>query len=424
MQTLTILGGGSAYTPGLLHTLITHANELPLEKVRLFDTNFDQLAIVARLALAMAEHTGAFKVEIANTLESAIAGADLVLNATWPGGLAASRIDETLPLEFDIPGQETIGPGGFFFALRSVPEALQVAATMQSLAPNAILLNYTNPSSIVTQALVDHGGIKVIGLCDQSDQDLLAICQALGQPKRYAFGCNGLNHATWYSRILIDGAPFGSQAQPLPAPEGCDEEHKLRFDLSVAMAREHPGYWPNSYLPYYFFPNAFVAQARRAPPRSDLVAVSLDNDYAHFESEGNRNRPQPRLSHNATAFGNLVVNVIRALASDTPHELVLNLPNHGTTATFAHDSVIETHVRVSSSGIERLAAPQLPTFFYGLAKRLERYQRLTARAAAFGDHQSRVAALGANPLVRQVLLAARILNRAEDVYGSLLPQAH
>lgn len=420
MQTLTILGGGSAYTPGLLQALIAHAGELPLTTVRLYDTDANHLATVARLTSTLAQQAGAFKVEVAHTLEAAIAGADLVLNSTRPGGLAARRIDETLPLEFGLPGQETVGPGGFFFALRSVPEALRVATTMQDLAPDAILLNYTNPSNIVTQALVDRGGIKVIGLCDQSDEDLLALCHALGRPARYTFRCNGLNHATWYSDVLIDGAPLAALSAPLAPPDNYDDEHKLRFELSLELARDHAGYWPNSYLPYYLFPQAFVAHAQRVGPRSDVVAASLDRYYTHFEAEGKRAQPQLRFFRGSAGFGDLAVTVIRALASATPHELVLNLPNLGATAAFAHDTVIETRVRVSSAGIERLTAPRLPTSFYGLAKQLERYQRLTAKAAAGGDNQARVAALAANPLVGKTLMAARMLSQASESYRGWL----
>ena len=174
--------------------------------------------------------------------------------------------------------------------------------------------------------------MNVIGMCDQSDEDLQAICHAPGRPQRYAFRCNGLNHATWYSDILIDGAPLGEISALLAAPDDYDEEHQLRFEFSLAMARDNPGYWPNSYLPYYFFPDAFVAQARRVGPRSDVVAASLDKYYAHFEAEGKSAAPQLRFYRGSAGFGDLAVTVIRALASPTPHELVLNLPNHGSHA--------------------------------------------------------------------------------------------
>lgn len=421
MQILSILGGGSAYTPGLLQALILHAAELPLKTVRLYDTDVSRLAIVARLTTAMARNARTFTVEVADSLETAIEGADLILNSTRPGGLAARRIDETLPLEFDIPGQETVGPGGFFFALRSVPEALRVATKVQELAPQAFILNYTNPSNIVTQALVDHGGVKVIGLCDQSDEDLQAIVQALGGQGSYQFRCNGLNHASWYSNIQLDSVPLGEISEPLVAPPEFDAEHRLRFELSLRLAGENPGYWPNSYLPYYLFPAAFVDQAKRVGPRSDVVEASLTKYYAHFASEGEKAAPQLRFYRGSAGFGDLAVNVIRALVSPTPYELVLNLPNQGATPAFADDTVVETRVRVSRAGVERMAAPNLPASFSDLAAQLEHYQRLTAHAAVNGKPQAFVAALAANPLVGQEAIARSMLTRARETYGDLLP---
>jgi 6-phospho-beta-glucosidase len=419
MKTLTVLGGGSAYTPGLLQALIAHAAELPLTTVRLFDTDPVRLETVARLTSALARQAGVFQVQACDTLEAALQGADLVLNSTRPGGLEARRIDETLPLEFDIPGQETVGPGGFFFALRSVPEALRVADLMQALAPQATLLNYTNPSNIVTQALVDRGGISVIGMCDQSDEDLQALTHALGRTGAYRFLSNGLNHGTWYSDIVVGGAPLPDLEQALPAPDSFDEEHRLRFELSLQMAREAPGYWPNSYLPYYRFPLAFVSQARRLGPRSDVVQASLAAFYAHFEEQGRSATPQLLHFRGSAGFGDLAVTVIRALASADGAELVLNLPNQGSTPEFASDTVVETRVHVSRAGVQRLPAPRLPATFSTLALQLERYQRLTARAAAgVGSWQD---ALASNPLVDSPDTAQRMLARAHQQYGSLLP---
>ncbi len=420
METLTILGGGSAYTPGLLQALIANAKDLPLKNIRLYDTDAERLAVVGRLTAAMARHAGAFQVQTADSLEAAVEGVDLVLNSTRPGGLAARRIDETLPLAFDIPGQETVGPGGFFFALRSVPEALKVAQAVRSLAPGARILNYTNPSNIVTQALADHGGVEVIGMCDQSDEDLQAVCQSLGRPERYHFRCNGLNHATWYSDVRIDGEPMAGLAQSMAPPADYDEEHKLRFSYSLQLAQENPGYWPNSYLPYYLFPQAFVAQARRVGPRSDVVAASLDKYYRHFAEQADKTEPQLRWYRGSAGFGDMAATVIRALASPTPIELVLNLPNQGSSTAFAADTVVETRVRVSRAGVERLVAPPLPASFDALATQLEQYQRLTARAAAGGNHAARLAALAANPLVADDALAARMLARAVNEYGELL----
>lgn len=420
MTILTVLGGGSAYTPGLLKALIAHAAELQLDTVRLYDTDATRLDIVGRLGKAMARAAGAFRVETAATLEDAVRGAAMVLNSTRPGGLAARRIDETLPLEFGIPGQETVGPGGFFYALRSVPEALRVADAMDRLAPGAVLLNYTNPSNIVTQALADQGKVQVVGMCDQSDEDLESLGQALGRAGHPAFRCNGLNHATWFSDISIGGEPLGPLPAELPAPASYDEEHQLRFAYSLDLARANPGYWPNSYLPYYLYPAAFVEQARRVGPRSDVVAASLPRYYDHFEEQALLDEPQLRIYRGSAGFGDMAVNVIRALLADTPRELVLNLPNRGSTAAFDSDCVVETRARVSRHGIERIPAPPLPASFGQLAMGLERYQRLAAQAAAGGADGQRIAALAANPLVGDAALAGRMLARARQAYGHLI----
>ncbi len=420
MTILTVLGGGSAYTPGLLKALIAHAAELRLDTVRLYDTDAARLAIVGRLGAAMAQAAGAFRVETAATLEDAVRGAAMVLNSTRPGGLAARRVDETLPLEFDIPGQETVGPGGFFYALRSVPEALRVADAMQALAPDAVLLNYTNPSNIVTQALADQGKVKVVGMCDQSDEDLESLAQALGRGGHPAFRCNGLNHATWFSDVSIGGEPLGELPGQLTPPDSYDEEHQLRFAYSLELARANPGYWPNSYLPYYLYPAAFVEQARRVGPRSDVVAASLPRYYAHFEEQGRLAAPQLRIYRGSAGFGDMAVNVIRALLADTPSELVLNLPNRGATGAFDSDCVVETRARVSRHGIDRIPAPPLPASFVDLAMALERYQRLAARAAAGSAEGPRIAALAANPLVGDAALAGRMLARARQAYGDLI----
>lgn len=422
METLTILGGGSAYTPGLVQALIRQSSALPLRMVRLYDIDAARLDVVSRLCAGMARGAGApFAVTPAHTLETAIQGASLVLNSTRPGGLAARRIDETLPLEFDIPGQETVGPGGFFYALRSVPEALRVAETMAALAPGAILLNYTNPSNILTQALADQGKVTVIGMCDQSDEDLASLGQALGHAGLPEWRCNGLNHATWYSDLAFDGVALGKLPDELEAPLDFDEEHRLRFAFSLQLAKaEGDAYWPNSYLPYYLFPHAFVAQARKSGPRSDVVAASLPRYYAHFAEQAGLPEPHLKFFRGAGGFGDMAANVIGALSADQPRELVLNLPNRGATRWFADDTVIETHARVSRHGIERMEAPLLPSSFCDLAIRLEKYQRLSARAAAGCASVPRVAALSANPLVGNTELAARLLDAARTQYGSLI----
>ena len=423
IKEFVILGGGSAYTPGLLQALIHHDSTLGLERVRLYDTHAEHLALVGRLGQAMAESAGAsFKVETASSLRSALEGADAVLNSTRPGGFEARRIDETLPLALGIPGQETVGPGGFFFALRSVPEALRLADAMAAVAPEALLLNYTNPSNIVTQALVNRGGIRVLGLCDQSEEDVQALAQALGYPEEsIAYRCNGLNHATWYSDLGFGGSPLGPLPAVLSAPPGVDEEHRLRFELSLAMARETPGYWPNSYLPYYLAPQRFVSLALKQGPRSDAIVAKLPFYYAHFREEADKDHPHLTHHRGTAGFGDLAVTVIQALKSNEDSALVLNVENQGTTDLFSPTTVVETRGRLSASGWKRMLAPGIPAGNAGLLQQLEAYQLLAAEAARTGEEASILRALEANPLVGTTPRALALWQLARKQYGALLP---
>lgn len=423
IKEFVILGGGSAYTPGLLQALIHHGSALSLERIRLYDTHAEHLELVGRLGQAMAKSAGAsFKVETAGSLTAALAGADVVLNSTRPGGFEARRIDETLPLAMGIPGQETVGPGGFFFALRSVPEALRVADAMQAIVPQALLLNYTNPSNIVTQALVNRGGVRVLGLCDQSDEDLQALALALGKPgEPISCRCNGLNHATWYSELSFGGTLLGVLPAVLDAPSGVNEEHRLRFELSLAMARETPGYWPNSYLPYYRTPQRFVNLALQQGPRSDAIVAKLPSYYAHFREEAGKEHPH-LVHHRGTAgFGDLAVTVIQALKGHEGTALILNAENQGTTDLFSPTTVVETRGRLSAGGWERMPAPGIPAGHSGLLKQLETYQQLAAEAACTGEEAAILGALETNPLVGTRSSALALLNLARKQYGSLIP---
>lgn len=423
IKEFVILGGGSAYTPGLLQALIHHGSTLNLERIRLYDTHAEHLELVGRLGQAMAKSAGVnFRVETAGSLTAALEGADVVLNSIRPGGFEARRIDETLPLALGIPGQETVGPGGFFFALRSVPEALRLADAMEETAPEALLLNYTNPSNIVTQALVNRGGVRVLGLCDQSEEDLHDLALALGYPGiPISYRCNGLNHATWYSELSFGGKPLGTLPAALNTPPELNEEHRLRFELSRAMARETPGYWPNSYLPYYMAPERFVSLALKQGPRSDAIVAKLPSYYAHFREEGGKDHPHLTHHRGTAGFGDLAVTVIQALKNHEGTALILNAENQGSTDLFSPATVVETRGLLSASGWERITAPDIPANHTGLLKQLETYQHLAAEAACTGEKEAILSALEANPLVGTKPKATALWELARKQYGALIP---
>ncbi len=421
IRTFAILGGGSAYAPGLLASLIHHAGRLHLTEVRLHDLHAEHLEIVARLGVRMAEAAGApFRVVAEPDLVRTLTGVDAVLNSTRPGGFPCRRLDETLPVELGLPGQETVGPGGFLFALRSIPQALDVAEKLAELAPHAMLLNYTNPTNLVTQALCDSGFSRCLGLCDQAEGDLATLAEALckkGQP--VTFRCAGLNHATWYTDVRVGGAAVLPAPDDLPVPQWVDEEHELRFAFSAELARPLDGWWPNSYLPYYTHADRFVALTHRVGPRTDAITAKLPFYYRHFEEEGGKEVPELRHHRGNADFGDLAVRVLEALSAPRPSEIVLNVQNQGASPDFGADTVVEIATRLEADGLERPRAPRLPRETLDLLRALERYQRLTAEAVLSGGDLVR--ALAANPLVGSGATAEKLLARARRAYGEAIP---
>jgi 6-phospho-beta-glucosidase len=422
-RTLVIVGGGSAYTPGLLLALIRYQDVLQLDRVRLFDLDHDALEVVSALGAKMALAAGGkLLVEASQTLDAALRDADVVLNSSRPGGFDGRRLDETIALELDIPGQETVGPGGFFFALRSVPEALKLERAIAEIAPNAILLNYTNPTNIVTQALCDAGATNVIGLCDQSDEDLHSLALALGQPydpQTARFACVGLNHATWYSQIQLSGEVIDSllPGQALDPPAVLDREHQIRFEISMAMARSIGGGWPNSYLAYYAEPRRFCELARQQGVRSDRIVATLPKYYAHFRDEAQKDEPELRHHRGTAGFGDLAVRALAALVEPEGRSLILNLP-HTKTPQLDNETVAECRATLSPDTVKVDPVFAPPAALSSLIAELETYQRLTAAAATTG--RGVVRALAANPLVPDVQTAEKLLARARERYGTAL----
>ena len=425
LRNFLLVGGASAYAPGLVQALIEESDRHDLELVRLYDIAEERLKIVEDLCSALVDHADApFRIEATTEQSRAVQNIDLLLNSSRPGGFEARHIDETLPLEFGIPGQETVGPGGFFFALRSIPAALDLAADVERHAPDAIWLNYTNPTNIVAQALIDNTDLDVIALCDQSDEDLRAIADASGYSGDvdYSFECCGLNHATWYRDIRIGGEALDVDASDIEPPDYYDEEHKIRFRHSVSMAGDHRGWWPNSYLPYYTEPRDFVELARRQGTRTQAILEGLNDYYDHFEREARSKNPTLRHFRGSSGFGDMAADTVAALSSQPPSEIVLNVENRGVSDAFGDDTVVEARVGISVDGLQRRRAPSVPEFARPLLDELETYQRNTASAAVSGDLEQLTEALASNPLVDDTMTARKMIRRAPDAYGDALPQ--
>jgi 6-phospho-beta-glucosidase len=204
---IVVIGGGSTYTPELIKGLITRNAALNLREVWLVDPDAGRLQIVGAFAQRMVSYANAgFRVELTADRRLALEGADYVVTQFRVGGQQARHNDELLGRRHHLVGQETTGVGGFAKALRTIPVALDIARDMRAIAPQAILLNFTNPAGLVTEAVVRHGGVPVIGLCNNAINAQRAIARMVNVPPEQVFIEQvGLNHLNWIRRVTING---------------------------------------------------------------------------------------------------------------------------------------------------------------------------------------------------------------------------
>ena len=419
---ITVVGAGSGYMPGVIRGLLHRAADLRGSELVFHDIDAGHLELMARLARRMFAARGArFTVRTETDRKAALDGADFVFTTFRPGGLPARRLDETIPARHGVVGQETNGPGGFFMACRSVPVMMDIARTVEEVAPGAWIVNYTNPTNIVTGAVTRFTGARIIGLCDQFAGDQAMWAGLLGlPPDRLAADWAGLNHATWALRVRVDGRDVtddvARRVHDIPMPEDPDTARL------VAIARAQ-GLLPNSYLRYYFAHDEMLAEARARPTtRAEDIMAMLPAYYEGVAREAERDDPDPGRERGGGDHGEFAVDTICAVARDEGRRMIVNTRNDGALRDLDDAGIVEVPSAVGAAGPVPLTMGHLPRRVRGLTQAIHEYEWLTARAAALGDRRVALRALLAHPNVRSQDAAERILDDGLAAHRAHLPQ--
>jgi len=409
---IAIIGGGSAYAPGLLAAFIDNADAFAGAELALMDIAAPELDIVHRLGQRLIAHAGVDLTLTATTdQQAAITGADYVLTTFRQGGFEARHQDEAIPLQFGVIGQETIGPGGFFFAMRTLPVIRSILADIQALAPGAVLVNYTNPTQIVAEAVTHFSPVPCISICDQTRDDQHKLLDALNMPDAdVVLESVGLNHATWSTRFEINGEDgvevMRRHMDAVLQRVDVSDRVKRQFYLADTYGR-----LPNSYLQYYYFREETVTEAQAAPQtRAQAILEALPSYYQHFKEQIAAD--VPRLTHvrGGSIFGDMAVDVLRGLAQREGIIHTLNVPNRGALPGFAADRVVEVPARLEAAGATPLVQDPLPAEVMGPLHMLAEYQWVAAEAIWHGDRRALERALATNPLVLSLTLARQLLD--------------
>jgi len=429
---LVVIGGGSSYTPELMEGLIAEIRSLPLRELYLVDIppGQDKLEAVAGLCDRMLQKAGlAGTVKLRATLRrrEALGGADFVISQFRAGGLQARVNDELLPLAYGIVGQETTGPGGFAQALRAIPEALALAREMEELCPEAWLINFTNPSGVVTEALQRYSAIKTVGLCNIPAimrKTLAAFLEA--PPHQLALHFTGLNHLSFVTRVTLAGNDIIARILPEPAAHFFAAASPALDPTEVSRLIGHLGLLPSPYLRYYYFPrqtfDEALKQARGPGTRAQQI-MAFEKELLQRYRDPELNQKPPELSFRGGAcYSEAAVSLMVSLCGGGPGEHVLNVRNDGAIPDLPARAVVETNCLVEKDAIRVLEAGPLPAAVRGLVQQVKAYEELTVEAAAEGDYRKAYQALLNHPLVRGADTARALLEEIINKNRPFLPQ--
>lgn len=414
---ITVIGGGSTYTPELADGLGRLAPWVT--EVVLVDPDEARLAGVGQVsARIMRAHGHPATVRWTTNADDGLDGAAAVLIQLRIGGQAARHRDETWPLEYGCVGQETTGAGGLAKALRTVPAVLGISERARGLAPDAWLIDFTNPVGIVTRALLD-AGHRAVGLCNVAIGLQRFIAAALNvDPARVSLGHAGLNHLTWVRGVELDG----NQILPdLLASHGEELASRSRVPRSVIRELEAV---PSYYLRYFYFHDTVVGEQRQRETRAAEVAAIEKELLGLYADPALDHKPALLARRGGAFYSEAAVALIASLFGDGGADTqVVNLRNSGTLPFLPDEAVVEVPAVVTASGASAVPVQPFTPGTRGLIAHVSAYEELALDAALRGGRFRVVAALLAHPLIGQYDLAEKMADRLLAENAQFLPWA-
>lgn len=404
---MTVVGGGSTYTPELIDGISRLRESLSIDELVLTDPAAERLELVAGLARRILARQGHPARVIATTdLDAAVTDSDVVLIQLRVGGQAARIGDETWPLDCGCLGQETTGAGGLAKALRTVPVVLDVADRVRRLAaPGAWIVDFTNPVGIVTRALLD-AGHRAVGLCNVAIGLQRYFARLLEvSPDRVELDHVGLNHLTWERAVRVDGE---DQLPMLLDRHGAAVAEHLRLPESVLTRL---GVVPSYYLRYFYRHDAVVDEQRREPSRGQRVADIEAKLLAMYADETLYEKPALLSERGGAFYSEAAINLVASLMSDRGDVQVVNVRNGGTFPFLSPEAVIEVPGKITFEEVVPVKAEPVDPLYAGLISHVSAYEELALDAALHGGRDRVFRALLAHPLVGQTDLADQLTDR-------------
>lgn len=427
---IVTIGGGSSYTPELVEGFIKRHKELPVKELWLVDIEEGKhkLEIVGNLAKRMVKKAGV-DMEVNLTLDrrEALKDADFVTTQLRVGLLDARIKDERIPLSHGVIGQETNGAGGLFKALRTVPVVLDIIKDIEELCPNAWLVNFTNPTGVISEAVFKYTNFRrYIGLCNvpigvkNGMADILEV-----EKDRVEMDFAGLNHMVYTLNVRLDGKDITKEAIEKFVTSSLTMQNIKDIPLNADFVRAL-GVIPCPYHKYYYKHKEMLEEElegfKDGKTRGETVKALEDDLFELYKDENLAVKPPQLEKRGGAYYSDAACNLINSIYNDKKDIQVVNTLNNGAIRDFREDSAAEMSCVITKEGPKPLSVGYLPVAVSGLVTEIKSFEILAAKAAVEGDYNAALQALCINPLIPSDDLAKTILDEMMEAHKEYLPQ--
>jgi len=423
---IVIAGGGSTFTPGIVMMLLEEAERFPLRKLVLYDNDEDRQAVLGEaLEILLQERAPELEFSYTTDPEEAFTDVDFVFAHIRVGKYAMREADEKIPLKHGVVGQETCGPGGIAYGMRSITDMVELVDYMEQYSPDAWMLNYSNPAAIVAEATrVLRPDSKILNICDMPVGTLRRMSQIVGTtPDQLEVRYFGLNHFGWWTSVKDKdtGHEYLDEIKEYVAEKGYltqeevdiqhmdeswQETHKKAKDL---LAIE-PRFLPNTYLKYYFYPQDEVESADPAYTRANEVMDGREKEVFSAAQEIIDKGTAKDNNFNIDSHASFIVDLARAIAFNTGERMLLIVENNGTIANFDDDAMVEVPCIVGSDGPEPLTQGEIPQFERALMTQQVTVEKMVVEAYIEKSYQKMWQALSLSKIVPNARVAKDLLD--------------
>jgi len=421
---IAIIGAGSTYTPELIDGFIKRKNELPVTSFYLMDIDRRKLGIVGKFVKRMLDANDIkCKFVMTEDLKTAVKDADFVLAQVRVGKLDARIKDEKIPLKYDLIGQETTGIGGFMKALRTIPVMMEIAEYIENYSPDAWLINFSNPSGIIAEALLNNTNVKTISLCNVPIiMKKEALQRVPEEAKSVCIDYVGLNHLSWITGIYCDGREV-LQDQLLDKYDFVNMKNLPKMDIDKELIKSIRSI-PSSYLQYYYYRERQLQHMKDEKKCRGEVCLEIEEELLKlYQQPELKEKPALLDKRGGHLYSDVAVSLVSAIYNNKNEEHIVNVKNNGALDFMANDDVVEINCIVNKNGVTPLPLKNLDNdHIKGMMRVIKAYEKHTVKAGIHGDYNEALNALLIHPLVGDFRKAKGALDELLEAHKEFLPQ--